>query len=85
MELALADRTFRENLKRFMLAGGKQFVYTSDYIQILIMKKTRLQLKEGRVSDFLNAFRHIVFLATNHGTTNKRSLSTFISSICLVI
>lgn len=32
VELALADRSFRENLKRYMLAGGKQFVYTSDYM-----------------------------------------------------
>lgn len=32
VELALADRSFRERLKRFMVAGGKQFVYTADYM-----------------------------------------------------
>jgi len=32
VELALSDRIFREKLKRYMIAGGKQFVYTSDYL-----------------------------------------------------
>lgn len=32
VELALADQMFRERLKRYMIAGGKQFVYTADYM-----------------------------------------------------
>ncbi|GIO09692.1 hypothetical protein J31TS6_57200 [Brevibacillus reuszeri] len=32
VELALADRSFREKLKRYMLAEGKHFVYTLDYL-----------------------------------------------------
>ncbi|WP_400164842.1 hypothetical protein ACAF76_006180 [Brevibacillus sp. TJ4] len=32
VELALADRGFRERLKRYMIAGGRQFIYTSDYL-----------------------------------------------------
>jgi len=32
VELALADRAFRERIKRFMIAGGKQFIYTADYL-----------------------------------------------------
>lgn len=32
VELALADREFRERLKRYMIGGGRQFVYTSDYM-----------------------------------------------------
>ncbi|EST55693.1 hypothetical protein T458_06975 [Brevibacillus panacihumi W25] len=32
VELALADREFRERLKRYMIGGGQQFVYTSDYM-----------------------------------------------------
>ncbi|KZE44154.1 hypothetical protein AV540_02330 [Brevibacillus parabrevis] len=32
VELALADQTFREKLKRYMIASGKNFVYTSDYM-----------------------------------------------------
>ncbi|WP_103110490.1 hypothetical protein [Brevibacillus reuszeri] len=36
VELALADRSFREKLKRFMIGGGKQFVYTSDYLDVYL-------------------------------------------------
>lgn len=32
VELALADPIFREKLKRYMIGGGKRFVYTSDYL-----------------------------------------------------
>lgn len=32
VELALADREFRERLKKYMIAGGKGFMYESDYI-----------------------------------------------------
>lgn len=32
VELALADQAFREKLKRYMIAGGKQFVYIADYL-----------------------------------------------------
>ncbi|MGF9907078.1 hypothetical protein [Brevibacillus porteri] len=32
VELALADQVFREKLKRYMIGGGKQFIYLSDYM-----------------------------------------------------
>lgn len=32
VELALADRTFRERLKTYMIGGGARFVYMSDYM-----------------------------------------------------
>ncbi|MGG3008450.1 hypothetical protein ABEO98_02965 [Brevibacillus parabrevis] len=32
VELALADQTFREKLKRYMIGGGARFVYMSDYM-----------------------------------------------------
>ena len=32
VELALADRSFRERLKRYMIGEGKRFVYTVDYL-----------------------------------------------------
>ncbi|WP_024985068.1 hypothetical protein [Brevibacillus borstelensis] len=32
VELALADQAFRERLKRYMIGGGRQFIYTSDYL-----------------------------------------------------
>ncbi|MFA4137025.1 MULTISPECIES: hypothetical protein [unclassified Brevibacillus] len=32
VELALADGQFRERLKRYMIAGGRHFVYTADYM-----------------------------------------------------
>lgn len=32
VELALAEPQFREKLKKFMIGQGKNFVYTSDYL-----------------------------------------------------
>lgn len=32
VELALADQLFRERLKRYMIGGGKHFVYLADYM-----------------------------------------------------
>ncbi|MDH4620107.1 hypothetical protein [Brevibacillus sp. AY1] len=32
VELALADWAFRERLKRYMITGGTQFIYTADYM-----------------------------------------------------
>lgn len=32
VELALADRTFRLKLQSFMIGGGRNFIYTSDYL-----------------------------------------------------
>lgn len=32
VELALSDKGFRERLQSFMISGGSQFVYTSDYM-----------------------------------------------------
>lgn len=32
VELALADRGFRQKLQSFMIGGGRHFVYTSDYL-----------------------------------------------------
>ena len=32
VELALADATFRDRLKKYMIGGGTRFVYMSDYM-----------------------------------------------------
>lgn len=32
VELALADPNFRKELQKFMIGGGKRFLYTSDYL-----------------------------------------------------
>lgn len=32
VEIAMADRMFRERIKRYMIAEGKQFVYMADYM-----------------------------------------------------
>ncbi|MBG9941763.1 hypothetical protein ABE237_22585 [Brevibacillus formosus] len=32
VELALSDRAFREEMKRYMIASGKHFIYTADYL-----------------------------------------------------